>query len=66
MTEYKAGQYVIYRKRGEQPCYDTDWPAIYQRRTGTGRHVIKIHGRKRVSIVRDGSIRSAQSEESKP
>lgn len=61
MTAYQAGQRVIYTRRGELRHYDTAWPAVYLRLSQSGRHVIRIDGRNRVSIVRDASLHAAAS-----
>jgi hypothetical protein len=48
---FTAGQRVVYIKRGELRHYDTEWRATYQYRTPTGKHAIRIDGRKRLSLV---------------
>lgn len=48
---FAPGQRVVYVKRGEQRCYDTEWRATYLYRTPAGKHAIRIDGRKRISLV---------------
>jgi len=62
MSQFVAGQRVVYTKRGESRCYDTDWPATYVYRAPAGRHVIRIDGRKRKSVVEGKNLRALMGE----
>lgn len=56
---FSEGQRVVYTKRGERRCFDTEWPAVYLRLSPAGKHVIRIDGFKRVSLVRAENLHAA-------
>jgi len=56
---FEPGQRVIYMRAGQQPCWNTDWPATYLRETAKGRHTIRVDGQRRLRSVKTMSIRRA-------